>query len=134
LQEFAQRSNSDVMHPCHNSRFIPRTPPAVGPALFPLLQANGEGNNDGSNDNFSWNCGIEGPTGDAGITALRARMMRNYQVALMMAVGTPMMVMGAWGILVVCCCFSHFVYYYLYLNLCCCTLYNCNRATWARGW
>ena len=28
--------------------------------------ANGEGNRDGSNDNFSWNCGVEGRTDNAG--------------------------------------------------------------------
>jgi len=55
---------------------------------------NGEGNNDGSNDNFSWNCGVEGPTSDAGVLALRERQMRNMMVALMISQGTPMMVMG----------------------------------------
>ena len=29
-------------------------------------EANGEGNRDGTDDNLSWNCGDEGPTGDAG--------------------------------------------------------------------
>lgn len=29
--------------------------------------SNGEQGRDGSNDNFSWNCGFEGETGDAGI-------------------------------------------------------------------
>jgi len=33
--------------------------------------ANGEDNRDGSNDNFGWNCGVEGPTSDQGIIALR---------------------------------------------------------------
>ncbi|KAF8065538.1 ISA3 [Scenedesmus sp. PABB004] len=56
--------------------------------------ANGEGNNDGSNDNFSWNCGVEGPTKDGGVLGLRFKQMRNYLTALLMAVGTPMMVMG----------------------------------------
>lgn len=32
---------------------------------------NGENNNDGTNDNFSWNCGEEGATGNAGVQALR---------------------------------------------------------------
>src|SRR5262249_48255665 len=36
-------------------------------------EANGEGNRDGINDNYSWNCGIEGPTDDPEIAALRAR-------------------------------------------------------------
>ena len=29
-------------------------------------EANGEDNRDGDNDNLSWNCGVEGPTDDAG--------------------------------------------------------------------
>ena len=32
--------------------------------------ANGEDNRDGSDDNFSWNCGVEGPTDDAAVLAL----------------------------------------------------------------
>ena len=34
-------------------------------------QANGEGNRDGHNDNCSWNCGVEGPTDDPDVLALR---------------------------------------------------------------
>ena len=40
-------------------------------------EANGEDNNDGSSDNRSWNCGVEGPTGDTAINALRDRQRRN---------------------------------------------------------
>jgi isoamylase len=57
-------------------------------------ERNGEGNNDGTNDNFSWNCGEEGETGNPGVKALRFRQMRNYMLALLAAVGTPMIVMG----------------------------------------
>jgi len=56
--------------------------------------ANGESNNDGSNDNLSWNCGHEGETGDKAVRGLRWRQMKNFQVALMISQGTPMMVMG----------------------------------------
>ena len=56
--------------------------------------ANGEFNNDGSNDNLSWNCGAEGETGDQGVQGLRWRQMKNFQVALMVSQGTPMMLMG----------------------------------------
>ena len=56
--------------------------------------ANGEGNNDGTNDNFSWNCGCEGPTADAGVNALRLRQMKNMMVVLMMSQGTPMVLSG----------------------------------------
>ena len=40
-------------------------------------EANGEGGRDGCNDNDSWNCGIEGDTGDKEITDLRFRQMKN---------------------------------------------------------
>ncbi|KAK9865482.1 hypothetical protein WJX84_005686 [Apatococcus fuscideae] len=56
--------------------------------------ANGEENRDGSNDNFSWNCGVEGPTDDAGINHLRQRQMRNLMLALLLAQGTPMVLSG----------------------------------------
>src|SRR4029078_12120410 len=39
--------------------------------------ANGEGNNDGESHNRSWNCGVEGPTDDTEVQALRARPQRN---------------------------------------------------------
>uniref|UniRef100_A0A383WPZ9 isoamylase n=1 Tax=Tetradesmus obliquus TaxID=3088 RepID=A0A383WPZ9_TETOB len=57
-------------------------------------QANGEGNNDGTNDNFSWNCGHEGHTENSGVLDMRYKQMRNYLTALLMAIGTPMVVMG----------------------------------------
>jgi isoamylase len=57
-------------------------------------EANGEGNQDGSSDNRSWNCGVEGPTDDAGINALRQRQMRNFLGTLLMSQGTPMLLAG----------------------------------------
>ncbi|MGE5139898.1 MAG: glycogen debranching protein, partial [Rudaea sp.] len=56
--------------------------------------ANGENNNDGTNDNYSWNCGVEGPTGDPGINALRKRQMKNAIAMLMVSQGVPMILMG----------------------------------------
>ena len=56
--------------------------------------ANGEANRDGHADNRSWNCGAEGPTGDADINALRARQQRNLLVTLLLAQGTPMLLAG----------------------------------------
>src|SRR4029450_7993840 len=44
-------------------------------------EANGEENRDGHNDNLSWNCGVEGPTTDPAILALRARQQRNFLAA-----------------------------------------------------
>jgi glycogen operon protein len=57
-------------------------------------EANGESNRDGSNDNLSWNCGAEGPTGDAAIEALRNRQVKNFLALVMLAAGTPMLLMG----------------------------------------
>jgi glycogen operon protein len=57
-------------------------------------EANGEDNKDGSDANRSWNCGVEGPTDDAEINALRARQMRNFLGTLLLSQGTPMMLAG----------------------------------------
>jgi len=57
-------------------------------------EANGEGGNDGSNDNRSWNCGAEGPTGDPGVLALRARQQRNFLATLLLSQGVPMLLAG----------------------------------------
>jgi glycogen operon protein len=57
-------------------------------------EANGEGNRDGINDNLSWNCGVEGPSGDPGVEALRERQIRNFAVLLMLSRGVPMFVAG----------------------------------------
>lgn len=55
---------------------------------------NAESNRDGTSENDSWNCGCEGPTNDPQIIQLRERQMRNLHVALMVAIGTPMILMG----------------------------------------
>ena len=57
-------------------------------------EANGENNNDGHSDNRSWNCGVEGPTDDPGVGALRGRQMRNILGTLLLAQGTPMVLAG----------------------------------------
>jgi len=57
-------------------------------------EANGEGNNDGENNNNSWNCGVEGPTDDPEVLALRARQTRNYLTTLMLSQGVPMLRQG----------------------------------------
>ncbi|WP_397453901.1 glycogen debranching protein GlgX [Pseudomonas sp. NA-150] len=57
-------------------------------------EANDENNQDGSNNNLSWNHGVEGPTDDPEINALRLRQMRNFFATLLFAQGTPMMVAG----------------------------------------
>ncbi len=53
-------------------------------------EANGEDNRDGTDDNASWNCGVEGPTGDEGIQVLRRRQARNLLATLLLSQGTPM--------------------------------------------
>jgi isoamylase len=57
-------------------------------------EANGEGNRDGSNDNWSWNCGVEGPTDDAAVENLRNRQVKNFLTCTMLSLGMPMIVMG----------------------------------------
>ena len=57
-------------------------------------EANKENNQDGSSDNRSWNCGVEGPTDDSAINALRQRQMRNFLATLLLSQGTPMMLAG----------------------------------------
>jgi isoamylase len=49
---------------------------------------------DGASQNFSWNCGIEGPSDDAGIEELRNRQIKNFLVLLLFSIGTPMLQMG----------------------------------------
>jgi glycogen operon protein len=57
-------------------------------------EANKEENADGSNDNYSWNCGVEGPTGDLSILALRERQKRNFLATLLLSQGVPMIRAG----------------------------------------
>jgi isoamylase len=57
-------------------------------------EANGEGNRDGINENLSWNCGVEGPTGDAAVEALRVRQIKNAVTILMLSRGVPMILAG----------------------------------------
>ncbi|MCA9969223.1 MAG: glycogen debranching protein GlgX [Anaerolineales bacterium] len=57
-------------------------------------EANGENNRDGANDNYSWNCGVEGATGDPAIQQLRRRLMKSAVALLMVSQGIPMILMG----------------------------------------
>jgi isoamylase len=54
-------------------------------------EANGEDNRDGDSHNNSWNCGMEGPTEDESINALRRRQMRNFLATLFLSQGVPML-------------------------------------------
>ncbi len=55
---------------------------------------NGEGGNDGETHNRSWNCGVEGPTDDPEISALRLRQQKNLISTLLLSQGVPMLLHG----------------------------------------
>ena len=57
-------------------------------------EANGEDNTDGDNNNLSWNSGVEGPSEDAEVLALRARQTRNFLATLLLSQGVPMLAAG----------------------------------------
>ena len=57
-------------------------------------EANGDANRDGTDDNRSWNCGVEGPTADPGIVALRGRQSRALLTTLLLSFGIPMILGG----------------------------------------
>ncbi len=57
-------------------------------------EANGEDNRDGTDNNRSWNCGVEGPTDDPAVNALRARQKRNFLATLLLSQGVPMLLAG----------------------------------------
>jgi len=57
-------------------------------------QANGENNADGDNNNHSWNCGVEGPSDDPVINALRERQKRNFMATLLLSQGVAMICGG----------------------------------------
>ena len=57
-------------------------------------EANGEGNRDGSDNSHSWNCGVEGPTDDPAIRAMRARLQRSFLLTLLVSRGVPMLLAG----------------------------------------
>ena len=54
-------------------------------------ETNGEENRDGDANNLSWNCGVEGPSDDPVVVALRRRQRRNFLVTLLTSVGVPML-------------------------------------------
>jgi glycogen operon protein len=57
-------------------------------------EANGENNNDGESNNKSWNCGVEGPSTDPEINALRSRQQRNFIATTVLSQGIPMISHG----------------------------------------
>ncbi|QZT56874.1 MULTISPECIES: glycogen debranching protein GlgX [Mycolicibacterium] len=57
-------------------------------------EANGEDNNDGESHNRSWNCGVEGPSDDPEVLALRSKQERNFLTTLLLSQGVPMICHG----------------------------------------
>jgi glycogen operon protein len=56
--------------------------------------ANGERNAGGTDENFSWNCGVEGPTEDPVVRRFRLRQKRNLIGTLLLSLGVPMIAAG----------------------------------------
>jgi len=54
-------------------------------------ESNREENRDGTDDNRSWNCGVEGPSEEPAIQALRLRQKKNLLSTLLLSVGVPML-------------------------------------------
>jgi len=72
-----------------------------GPTLVDLVtyqkkhnEANGEANHDGHHDQRAWNTGVEGPTDDPAIRALRDRRRRSLLATLLVGRGVPMICGG----------------------------------------
>jgi isoamylase len=57
-------------------------------------EVNEERNHDGADYNLSWNCGVEGPTADPEVERLRNRQIKNFLTLTLLAIGTPMLLMG----------------------------------------
>jgi glycogen operon protein len=57
-------------------------------------EANGEDSRDGESHNRSWNHGVEGPTDDIEVLALRSRAQRNFLTTLLLSQGVPMLLHG----------------------------------------
>ncbi|MFT4258672.1 glycogen debranching protein GlgX [Microbacterium sp.] len=57
-------------------------------------EANGEHNRDGADMNRSFNHGVEGPTDDQAVLAVRRKAMRNLLGTLLLSAGIPMLTAG----------------------------------------
>lgn len=57
-------------------------------------EANGENNQDGPDYNYSWNCGVEGPSRKKAVTELRKNQIRNAFLLLLFAQGAPCLLAG----------------------------------------
>ena len=57
-------------------------------------ELNGEDNQDGTNHNYSWNCGVEGPSRKKAIVDLRLKQVKNALSLLLLSQGTPFIFSG----------------------------------------
>ena len=57
-------------------------------------EENGEKNQDGYPYNYSWNCGVEGPTKRKKVLELRKKQLRNAFLLLLLSQGTPLIMAG----------------------------------------
>ena len=57
-------------------------------------EANQENNQDGSSYNYSWNCGVEGPSRKMNIRQMRERQVRNAFLMMLLSQGVPMIYGG----------------------------------------
>ena len=57
-------------------------------------EANEEGNQDGSSYNYSWNCGIEGPSRKVSVRQMRERQIKNAFLMMLLSQGVPMIYCG----------------------------------------
>ena len=68
--------------------------PISSPTTTSTTRRTARTNSDGTDDNRSWNCGVEGPTDDPAVLALRARQQRNFLATLFLSQGVPMLLGG----------------------------------------
>ncbi len=57
-------------------------------------EQNGEDGHDGTDANYSDNCGVEGPSSDPAVEALRKRLIKNFLLTLFISRGLPMLLGG----------------------------------------
>ncbi len=55
---------------------------------------NGEENRDGENHNYSFNCGVEGPSRRKSVERIRLRQIKNLLASLLLSQGVPMLLAG----------------------------------------
>lgn len=57
-------------------------------------EENGENNKDGNDYNYSWNCGVEGPTRKKAVKNLRLLQRKNAMLMLFLSQGVPVLLAG----------------------------------------